>query len=73
MWVNPANRLQANEVSNPPETDERADLARMNEQLKASLARCRFMLADARAKLAANSNEQEPEAPEAEDGEEQSG
>ena len=59
-------------VSDQPETEERADLARMNEQLKASLARCRFMLADARAKLAANSNEQEPEAA-AEDGEERSG
>lgn len=31
----------------------------MNQQLKESLARCRFMLADARSKLAANSNEKD--------------
>ena len=36
------------------ETDE---LRLVNEELREGLAACRFMLADARAKLSANSNE----------------
>ncbi|MGE5564172.1 MAG: hypothetical protein ACM3ZV_12840 [Bacillota bacterium] len=39
--------------------DEGVELRRVNQQLKESLARCRFMLADARSKLAANSNEKD--------------
>ena len=59
-------------MSDKQDKDERAELTRVNEQLKESLARCRFMLADARSKLAANANDQH--APKAEeDGEEKSG
>ena len=68
----PLTASRRTKVSDQQENQERAELARVNEQLKASLARCRFMLADARAKLAANSNEHEPRA-RPEDGEEQSG
>lgn len=46
-------------MSDREDRDERAELERVNEELRDSLARCRFMLADARKKLAANSNEKE--------------
>jgi hypothetical protein len=74
MRVDAAKR-SANEftVSDQQENDERAELRRVNEQLKESLARCRFMLADARAKLVANSNEQESATDHDEDDEKKSG
>ena len=60
-------------MSDKQDKDERAELTRVNEQLKESLARCRFMLADARSKLAANSNEQDSAAEQDEDDEKKSG
>jgi len=60
-------------VSDQRDQHESAELRRANEQLKESLARCRFMLADVRAKLAANSNEPEQDVETGEDSEEQSG
>jgi hypothetical protein len=47
-------------VSEYKDIEGRAELQRVNEELAESLARCRFMLAEARAKLAANANEDEP-------------
>jgi hypothetical protein len=46
-------------VSDYNHTEERAELERVNEELTESLARCRFMLAETREKLAANSNDEE--------------
>ena len=60
-------------MSDQHEQDDRAQLRRVNEQLKESLARCRFMLADARAKLVANSNEQQDGAADGEDDQKKSG
>lgn len=47
-------------MSDYREIEERAELQRVNEELTESLARCRFMLAEAREKLAANTNDHEP-------------
>ena len=60
-------------MSDQQDQHESAELKRANEQLKESLARCRFMLAHARAKLAANSNEPEQDAEPGEESDEQSG
>ena len=46
-------------IAVPEQRDiEAEELKRVNEELKESLAACRFMLADARKKLTANSNEE---------------
>ena len=70
MSVKVANITSEFAVTDRQDQDERAELQRVNEQLKESLARCRFMLSEARSKLAANSNEHEGEA---ERGDEKSG
>ena len=46
-------------MSDQQDNKERAELRRVNAELKLSLTRCRFMLDECRAKLAANSNERE--------------
>jgi hypothetical protein len=49
-------------ISVSDDRDKESDeLKRVNEQLRESLAACRFMLADARAKLTANNNEENEE------------
>lgn len=46
-------------MSDQHDTQEIANLERINAELTQSLKRCRFLLADCRSKLAANSNERE--------------
>lgn len=48
-----------NKVPNDSDRKEADALRRANEELKKSLASCRSMLADARHRLTANSNERE--------------
>ena len=46
-------------VSDQHDKQEIANLERINAQLTRGLERCRFLLADCRSKLAANSNEEQ--------------
>ena len=50
-------------VRNQDDIQEIAYLERLNEELTRSLARCRALVKDCRAKLAANSNEPESTEP----------
>ena len=45
-------------MSDQQDKQEMANLQRINAELTQSLERCRFLLADCRSKLAANSNEE---------------
>lgn len=44
-------------MTDPEDKQEIAELDALNDQLSASIDRCRFLLDDCRSKLAANSNE----------------
>lgn len=57
-------------MSDQQDNPELAHLAKVNAELTRSLKRCRVLLEDCRAKLAANSNEPETANEDDEDGEE---
>jgi hypothetical protein len=57
-------------MSDQQDNPEIAHLAKVNAELTRSLKRCRVLLEDCRAKLAANSNEPETANEDDEDGEE---
>jgi hypothetical protein len=56
-WVNVATAEIQFTMSDQQDNQEIAHLNRVNSELTASLKRCRVLLDDCRAKLAANSNE----------------
>lgn len=50
-------------MTDPDDREDIAQLDKLNDQLTASIDRCRFLLDDCRSKLAANSNDKDGAGP----------